>query len=74
MNYFQQFILDFFNGLPELSLAIPSFVYDFLSDLVTLLDCFIVFNDFSTLLAISVTYAFVNVSFAFAGFASNFKK
>lgn len=72
--YFKQFILDFFNGLPELYVAIPSYIYDFLSDFINLCNYFVVFNDFSTFLAISVTYAFVNVSFAFANFVSNFKK
>lgn len=73
MTYFEDFILNFFAGLPEIDLLLPNFFYDFLSDLITFINCFVVFNDFSTLLSISVTYAFVNVAFSFANFISNVK-
>lgn len=72
--YFKQYILDMLNGIPELQIAIPSFAYDFLSDFINLCNYFVVFEDFSTFLAISITYAFVNVSFALVHFLNSFKK
>lgn len=74
MDYFQQFILDFFAGLPEIDLMLPDFFREFLSDFVLLINCFLVFEDFSTLLAISVTYAFVNVAYAFSTFLGDIKR
>lgn len=73
MTYFQSFILDFFSGIPEVNISLPSFFESFLADLVKLMNCFIIFNDFSTLLATSVTYAFINVAFAFTTFISDLK-
>lgn len=66
-------ILTFLDQLPELQLYIPRDVFNFCSDLIVLLDCFIVYNDFVPLLRASILFSAINLSFSIFEYFNNFK-
>ena len=74
MNEFQTWVLGVLEQIPEINISIPKFVYQFLKDLVILMDCFIVYNDFVPVLSASVFFSAINLSITLLDYILSFRK
>lgn len=59
MNKFQIWVLEVLNNIPQLRISIPDKVKENITGLITLLDCFLVVEDFVPLLVASIGFGFV---------------
>ena len=73
MNDFEIWVLNVLNQIPELHLEIPDVVYGYLNDFCRIAECFIDLKDFVPLLACSVCFGFVNLSFSLLDYIRSFK-
>lgn len=73
MTEFQNFILRSLESIPEMNIAIPDVVFNFLNDFIALVDCFIVYKDFIPILSASVTLGFISLNFALIDYVKSFK-
>lgn len=73
MSDFELWVLNVLNQIPELNLEIPDIVYVYLNDFCRISECFINLKDFVPLLACSVCFGFVNLSFSLLDYIRSFK-
>lgn len=73
MTEFQEFVLKSLEQIPELQIAIPQTVFQFLKDFISLIDCFIVYKDFVPVLSASITLGFISLNISLIDFIKEFK-
>lgn len=74
MNEFELWVLRVLDQIPELQLRIPDIVYTYLDDFCRIVDCFVDLKDYVPLLACSIGFGFVNLSFAVFDYIRSFRR